>query len=212
MSWLNLTLPIEWEELGVIATTIAVVVALAANHNSNKQLKKALQMHEQVKSLELLDKRISWVRKIDMDEMPSDLEFSILFSTDVNKHFAKLKELRLKLKSLERDLAIYDDIICEAYDNIDENAPMALIKKAEGKVLFWEFREDKVREFEELCRQYEVTADSMEAEGEIKTYNYKAITDAIRETTQSISDCKKELIGSMSEFIKNSVEPLVKEG
>lgn len=212
MEWLNLTLPIKWDELGVIATTVAVVVALAANHNSNKQLKKALQMHEQVKSIELLDKRIAWVRKIDMDEMPSDLEFSVLFNDVINKHFVKLKNLRRKLKTLENDLKTYDQLLCEAYDNMDENAPMALIRKAEGKAIFFDFREDKVNEFEELCRQYEITADTMDPEEGMRTYNYKTITDSIRETTQSISDCKKELINSMSEFIRNSVEPLVKEG
>lgn len=210
MEWLNLTLPIKWDELGVIATTVAVVVALAANYNSNKQLKKALQMHEQVKSIELLDKRIAWVRKIDMDEMPSDLEFSVLFNDVINKDFVKLKELRKKLKALEMDLRTYDEYLCEAYDDMDENAPMALIKRAEGKVFIYDFSEDKVCEFEEICKKYELTIK--DDGGEERKYNYKTITDSIMETTQSIGACKERLINSMSKFIRNSVEPLVKEG
>lgn len=104
----------------------------------------------------------------------------------------------------------YDEFLVEAYDTTDENAPMALIRKAEGKVIIYEFQEDYVREYEELCNQYELTIES-EEEGK-RTYNYKTITDSILKTNQSIEDCKKKLIDSMSEFIKNSVEPLVKEG
>ena len=212
MQWFNFCFPIGWDELSAIATSVAVFIALMANYSSNKQLKKALQMHEQSKGIELLDKRIAWVRKIESDNISSDLEFSILFNGEINRYFSKLKMLKDELKKLENDLVIYDDFLCEAYPDTDENSPIALIRKAEGKVLFFEFSEDKVREFEDLCKQYEVRTTYGASEGEYRTYNYKTITDSIQEKKEAINSCKTELTDAMLEFIGNSIEPLVKEG
>ena len=41
---IKITFPIGWDELGVIATVSAVIVALVANKKASEQLKSALEM------------------------------------------------------------------------------------------------------------------------------------------------------------------------
>lgn len=54
----NFTLPIGWNEVGVIATAVAVIVALFANRGAKKQLASALKIQEQSKNVSLFEQRI----------------------------------------------------------------------------------------------------------------------------------------------------------
>lgn len=62
------------EGISSLATVAAVIVALCANKKSNEQLIKALEMHEQTKSIELLDKRIILLRNIEADDFSKNFK------------------------------------------------------------------------------------------------------------------------------------------
>lgn len=211
MQLFNFTLPIGWDELSAVFTTLAVIVALLANHNSNKQLKSTLQMHEQSKSVELLDKRIGLLRKIEADNISVGLEIQVLFNEKITENFRTLKKLHNDLQEYGKELETYSELLREAYDKPNEEDPIFLLNQAEAKMAFLEYSQDAVDEFEELCRKYEVRSTLGVPEGECKTYNYKEISNSIATTKNSISTCKAKLIEDMMTFIKKSLEPLVKE-
>ena len=60
--------PFGWEELGVVATVAAVIVALCANRGARNQLKSALGMQEQSKNVALLEQRVKIADSIQRDE------------------------------------------------------------------------------------------------------------------------------------------------
>lgn len=211
MQLFNFTLPIGWDELSAVFTTLAVIVALWANHNSNKQLKSTLQMHEQSKSVELLDKRIDLLRKIEADDISVDLEIQVLFNDKITQNFRALKKLHSDLQEYGKELETYSELLQEAYDKPDEEDPIFRLNHAEAKMAFFEYSQDAVDKFEELCRKYEIRSTLGAPEGEYKTYNYKEISNSIATTKDSISTCKAKLTEDMMTFIKKSLEPLVKE-
>lgn len=89
----DFSLPIGWDEIGVIATVAAVIVALAANRKAAKQLESALKMQEQSKNVGLIDKRIFLIEEIRMGREVSELSMQILFDEEIAKSYQKLKSL-----------------------------------------------------------------------------------------------------------------------
>lgn len=88
----SFTCPIGWNELGVIATVVAVVVALAANKSARKQLVKALEMQEQSKNVGLLEQRIKVVDSIQEDDLISETTVKLLFDESILNCYQKLKK------------------------------------------------------------------------------------------------------------------------
>lgn len=210
MPWFNLDFPIGWDELGVIATTIAVIVALVANHNANVQLKKSLQMHEQTKGVELLDERIDFVNRMDLDEPIQMMKFEILFDENIIKSYSTLMDLKKKLRRIEREINDYDVLISKEYGNrMDDNAPMTIIKRAEAET-YREPVEEKIQEFENICKKYEYTLVPNGQEQEEKVLNYKTLRESESQTNNEIREHKKKLHSDMVEFIKKSIAPLSK--
>lgn len=210
MPWFNLDFPIGWDELGVIATTIAVIVALIANHNANVQLKKSLQMHEQTKGVELLDERIDFVNRMDLDEPIQMMKFEILFDENIIKSYSTLIDLKKKLRGIEREINDYDVLISKEYGNrMDDNAPMTIIKRAEAET-YREPVEEKIQEFENICKKYEYTLVPNGQEQEEKVLNYKTLRESESQTNNEIREHKKKLHSDMVEFIKKSIAPLSK--
>lgn len=127
MSWFNLTLPIDWNGLGVIATTAAVFVALAANHNSSKQLKKALQMHEQSKSIGLFDRRINVLKEVELHNKTDVLLLKVLFTENISKSYGRLEKILEKMKALKMTWSFFKRILPD--QTIWEGLIMAPLKK-----------------------------------------------------------------------------------
>lgn len=80
----NFNLPIGWDELGVIATVLAVIVALYSNRKATKQLKSALEIQEQSKNVGLLDKRIELTEKIRSNKSVPEWTLRVLFDNNAN--------------------------------------------------------------------------------------------------------------------------------
>ena len=75
--------------LGAIATFSAVVVALCANGQAKKQLKSALEMQEQSKNVELMDKRIALAESIQKGHEVSEMSLKILFDDEIVNCYLK---------------------------------------------------------------------------------------------------------------------------
>lgn len=214
----NLCEPITWSDIisasASLFTLVAVIVAICANINSSRQLKKALQMHEQGKNIDLLDKRLEWVKRIQEDAVEDDLAFSVLFSQDLEKHYHKLKQLKNQIDNYESDLNTYEYLICEAAEAAGRDSALDRIKKAQGLACLYDGcdeEEDKEREFRELCYQNEVFSSYNSPDGKQRKYNYYEITAAISQATIERNECRENLVKDMMGFIKDSIKPLMKE-
>ena len=85
----DFSLPIGWNELSAIATSVAVIVALWANCQARKQLKSALKMQEQSKNVELMDKRIAMAESIQKGYEISEMSLKILFDDEIVNCYQK---------------------------------------------------------------------------------------------------------------------------
>lgn len=89
---IKITFPIGWDELGVIATVSAVIVALVANKKASEQLKSALEMQEQSKNVSLLDKRVELAEAIQSGKSVSELTLQVLFNDEIVNHYKAWKK------------------------------------------------------------------------------------------------------------------------
>lgn len=101
---IKITFPIGWDELGVIATVSAVIVALVANKKASEQLKSALEMQEQSKNVSLLDKRVELAEAIQSGKSVSELTLQVLFNDEIVNHYRAWKNHLTKKVYADHDL------------------------------------------------------------------------------------------------------------
>jgi hypothetical protein len=104
---LNLTFPIEWNELGVIATVLAVIVALVANKKATQQLKSALEMQEQSKNVDLFVRRIELAEIIKSGKPVSEITLKVLFDDEIFKQYQNWRNCLLNVNCLQDELNKY---------------------------------------------------------------------------------------------------------
>lgn len=86
----------------MIATALAVIIALWANHQSKKQLVRALRIQEQAKMIELLDERVSVINRIEKDERVNFRIVKLLFSEEICEHYLEWQDNKRKAKEAEQ--------------------------------------------------------------------------------------------------------------
>lgn len=215
MNLFNFELPIGWNEVSAISTTLAVVVALFANSNSDKQLKKSLQMHEQMKNIELLSKRVEILEKIRNDEKVSFTELKVLFNDEIVNAMQLYIKSREKLKNCKIDEINFWEV-CKANptnglsdrecDELEKKLTTAGEKFLNAKKQGCE-HEDLEKEFKDLCDENIAEGFLIEQEEniEINYYNiYIELQNAKKEHKQN----KANLYGKIEAYIKSSIEPI----
>lgn len=100
-------LPIGWNELGVIATVLAVIVALCANRKATKQLKSALAMQEQSKNVGLYKERIEIMQAIQSNSAVFEPSLKILFNDEICNCYKAWRKHLSEKASAEHDLGTF---------------------------------------------------------------------------------------------------------
>lgn len=201
-------IPIGWDEIGVIATVLAVVVALAANRKSSKQLKSALEMQEQSKNVSLLDKRVELAEAIQTGKFVSELTLQVLFNDEIVKHYQAWMDYLTKKVYAEDDLEKFYDktktrdgaggYITTVKDNFERF--MAAMSRPDCPQQIF-------TDYEEYCNKHVVYLPNGE-NGESIPYNHSEITNRI---SDAITNAKKErelTLQLMEKFISDSIQPV----
>lgn len=204
----RITFPIGWDELGVIATVLAVVVALVANKKASEQLKSALEMQEQSKNVGLLDKRVELAEAIQSEKSVSEMTLRVLFNDEIVKHYKAWKNYLTKKVYAEHDLDIF-------YAEVKERDGAGGYT-TETKEQLERFIADMSRpdcpqqiftDYEEYCNKHVVHLPNGE-DGESIPYNHSEITARI---SDAITHAKKErelTLQLMEKFISDSIQPV----
>lgn len=181
-----MTPPIGWNELGVIATALAVIVALYANKKSTQQLKSALEMQEQSKNVSLLDKRIKIAKSIESDKFVSDfvseMTLEALFKDKIFSQYEQWKTCSEKRKQIEEELQKFDRQNMMS----DSEGAVYTISQALGV------------DGTNGCRDF--PPDVMD--------KYKEIRERIKTAWEKEYQEKQLLLQLMREFTKESIAPL----
>ena len=202
MQWFSFPFPISWDEVATIATSAAVIVALFANGNSNRQLKKALQMHEQTKNLGLFDKRMDLLSRILDDNTiskVSDDEVELLFNNSI------LKKVQNKRKQLDMESTIRYELK-EYFEELQQKDILG--KNLEDlhqvfleQTLLAEEYEGFKPQYLKFCKKYELMVD-----GEV--YNYSDLTDSLGQILCEIRKNNEDIQNEIKIFIRDSIQEL----
>lgn len=201
--------PIGWDELGVIATVVAVIVALVANRKSSKQLKSALEMQEQSKNVGLLDRRVETAEAIQSGKSVSEITLQVLFNDEIVKHYKAWKNYLTKKVYAEHDL----DRFYAAFRESDGAG--GYIPGAKDK--FEQFMSDMSRpdctqqvfdDYEKYCSDHVVYLPDGE-DGKSIPYNHSEITDRISDATTKAKKEQELTLQLMEKFISDSIQPVL---
>lgn len=200
--FINFALPIGWNEFGVIATAIAVVVALRANKKATEQLQSALAMQEQSKNVSLFDRRVNLAEKIRSEQPVSELELQILFNEEILKHYRAWRTYIKRKISAEYDMEHFFSLWQEAC--LDDSVKRT-IEKYEFDLLNSDNPPQLCREYENYCNEHLISSE-IEEDGTYTSYDYLEIRSR---HAQAGEEAKKEnelTVQLIKDFIGNSIK------
>lgn len=200
--------PIGWDELGVIATVVAVIVALVANRKSSKQLKSALEMQEQSKNVELLDRRVEMAEAIQSGKSVSELTLRVLFDDEIVKHYKAWKDHLTKKVYAEDDLEKFYDktktrdgaggYITKVKDNFEHF--MAAMSRPDCPQQVFD-------DYQKYCDKHIVYLLDRENRERI-SYNHSEIKTRIKDAIEGAKKEQALTLQLVETFISDSIQPV----
>ena len=196
------------EVIGVIATVAAVIVALVANKKATDSLKLSLEMQEQSKNVDLFEKRIAIIDEIQNKEKSSERHLILLFNKEIYNLYKTMLEYSNEKLKAEQDLYILNSNLKEVDGEGGYTSPVAQLENYERQLEEYDYPNDKVKEFGELCDEYQIVHSVSGKAKDEKVYNYREISNRIAENGAKFDEQKKKLLDSMQKFIQNSISPI----
>lgn len=204
--------PIGWDELGAIFTSLgavftflAVIVALFANHNSGKQLKKALQMHEQSKNTELFDQRVALLEDVKKNVTISYTKLRLLFDDKTVSAMDEYTKSHNIVRNYKDEKEFYWFLFNNQY-NRDPKRDNSKRKLFEYENDFKKLNDKQKADFKSLCDSYTVCVFG--ENGVERTINYYYIAENLIKARAADEANKKVLIKQMEQYISDSIKPL----
>ena len=204
----RITFPIGWDELGVIATVLAVVVALAANKKASEQLKSALEMQEQSKNVSLLDKRVELAEAIQHGNSVSELTLQVLFNDEIVKHYRVWKKHLTEKVYADHDL---DRFYAEVEESDGEGGFCTDVKSTLEKYMADMSRQEcpqqVIADYEDYCNKHTVYLPDGET-GTPIPYNHSEITTRIGNASESAKREQELTLQLVEKFISDSIKEI----
>lgn len=204
--------PIGWDEIGVIATVLAVIVALFANNGARKQLKSALKMQEQSKNVSLLDQRMNIVETIRQNELPSETSVRILFNEEIVDCFVALAAAHKAHTAATHDENTYFQ------STLEKNDIGELVNPVKNQIQEYEYfmkRPDcpqKVHDdYKKYCDNHETWWSETGLSDDRRTYNHAEIRNRMIAADQDIQNNKTKILAMMEDFLSQSIAPVNKK-
>lgn len=204
----RITFPIGWEELGVVATVSAVVVALVANKKASEQLKSALEMQEQSKNVSLLDKRVKLAETIQSGKSVSELTLQVLFNDEIVKHYKAWKNHLTEKVYADHDLERYYDKVTEpdgeggVYTDVKNT-----LERYMANMSTPDCPQQVLDEYEQYCSEHIVYLSDVET-GVSIPYNHSEITTRIGNAIENAKEEHKLTLQLIEKFITDSIQSL----
>lgn len=200
-----------WDEIGTIATVAAVVVALFANRNANKQLKAALKIQEQSKNVDLFDKRVAIMTEIKEKNVTAELQLQLLFDKTIVDAYAELCVSISAQQVAEHDMKVYENLLRHPDGEGGYTSLIAQLQDTERLLDEHNYPEDRVKEYDELCDKHKCFYTETGRSEDAKWYNYKDLSNAIGKAIKTVEANKNVVLNLMQEYIKQSISPVDKK-
>ncbi len=157
MQLLNITFPIGWQELATIVTAFGVVVSLFANRKASRQIKISLLAQEQLKNVELFDKRMGIIEKVQNGTLISSITIRLLFNKGIEEAYIAFELECARRFSAENDKDRYIKSISEELDSDGYPLPiMDKIKQYENAMNIRNCPSTVSDDFKTYCNEHEI--------------------------------------------------------
>ena len=193
--------------LGTIATVAAVIVAIVANCKASKSIKYSLRIQEQSKNIDLFEKRVSLIDEIQKEGKTDKMVLELLFQekNEIVEAYNELQKLISTKNDLEYDLDVYEAVCKNSDGEGGFVSPVDDMKFFESQLEMSGYPEDKVKEFEKLCSDNQITYSETGKPEDAKVYNYLDLSNKIGQINTSIENQKKNLLKLMQTFIQQTI-------
>lgn len=199
------TIPIGWDELGVIATVFAVGVALYANRKATKQLKSALEIQEQSKNVSLYKERIELMQAIQSNKDVFEPSLKILFNDEICNHYKAWKR-----HLSEKVSAVYDEqLFFESHMSraTFKNDVQDTIERYEAAMNRPDCPQQIIDEYIAYCDSHVAWLKKDETE-EMISYNHAEISNRISEAVRNAKREQDLTIQLIEKFVAKSMREL----
>ena len=195
----------NWEMWGVIATFIAVVVALFANKQALDGFKDALRIQNQNKDIELYEKRLSLLKGIIDNEDRISFEVSILFSEkdsiqDLFHELCTIKERQQEVAQLVKEFV---DRTCD--EDGKELVGYSRIKEAEAAYLNYPDDPSLEQAFITTCKENTITLP-VEWKDEPVVLDYYELYNEGNQLVSKYEEKKGRLCQEIEKYITDSIK------
>lgn len=204
--YIYFTYPFGWEELGVVATVAAVIVALFSNLSAKKQLLAALKMQEQSKNISLLEERMKIAEAVRTRNSVSETSVKILYNSCILESFRELQKLELQYRQAESDESTFFDALkitnaTEVERRIREFTDLYLDRPDCPKSI--------KEHFQKYCNENTQYWSPTGFSDDRRDYNYYEIYTQMTETHRAIEEKRKVIVSQMEEYLTNSIKQVV---
>lgn len=205
----DLAFPIGWSEIGVIATALAVIVALFANRSAKKQLTNALKMQEQSKNVSLLELRTKAIDAICEGLPVSNSSMKALFNENIYAVYEALCEAKNRYQVAKSD----EDTFFEAVSSESDITPSK--ENIKDRIQEYEMFIDrpdcpqKIKDdYVEYCGKNEEWWSITGLSDDRRMYNHAEIRDRMIKSRQDIEKYTEQLVELMEKFVASSIAPI----
>ncbi len=199
--------------LCMIATTIAVIVAIVANKNASKSLNYSLRIHEQSKNIDLFDKRVSVISEIETKLDAPKLGLQLLFDENIMKLYDNYIDSARDYSNAQHNMRTYEHELETLYNESDTRSPFEKMKKMERQLN--EFDNEKSEEYISLFKEFKTLCDknihshlSVENDSDLEVYDFIELSKDLRDSRKKYTESKKILIEEMKSFVQKSISPI----
>jgi hypothetical protein len=209
MNIFSFSFPIGWDELAACATTIAVIVALFANHKATKQLKYSLKMQEQSKNIELFEKRVALTESAIKGGSISSMALRILFTDEIDAQYQKICNLEVQYKDAQYDATVFFEAMrLTDADGYTNNGIKEKIQEYESVMSRPDCPKSIIEQFRQCCDENEIFWSATGYSDDRKTYNYWEISCREGKLNTAIKSARDTLARQMEEYISESIKPV----
>jgi hypothetical protein len=210
--YIYFTYPFGWEELGVIATVAAVVVALCANRGARKQLKSALEMQEQSKNVALLEQRVHIADLIREDKAPSITAMRVLFDDGICNYYDTLSQARKRCQEAQYDERVFFGASKESDGEGGwTNQIQSKIEEFQYFMSRPDCPESIFENYQKYCNEHTAWWSDSGLSNDRRTYNHAEISKRMADALSEIEETKNKLLIAIEENIANSIAPINKK-
>lgn len=203
--FIDLNLPIGWDELGVFVSAAAVIVALVANHKTTKSLNATIRIHEQSKNTELLKERLNTAERIRLGEEVPEMEFKVLFNDSICDAYGTYQLKRKEFEAAENDEHDFFSVWKDRLEPSEFDEMTTQFERYAQLTEESDCPEPTFNEYKEYCEAYRVP---IQEPGTVNVYKYLAfdeIRDRISYTRKEFEATKKSLMKQIEDFLRASI-------